>query len=211
MMIAAALCCIAGFTAAQAQEMLVDVKAGTSYAKDPEKFGFNSAVEAGVGINPYFALVAMPGFTWFSWDQGTGVTKTEGVLTSELKESVDGYMFPVLVAAKLRLPDFKESLGIVPYVTVGVGYSWLKYSYSTPEYTDENGYSHEKLSDDMTFKGLTWLVLAGIAYKLGDSNMSVLLEGGYRGAKLEKDDFEVDMSGFVVNAGVSFALGGETF
>jgi len=207
LMIAVALICVAGFTTAQAQELLIDVKAGTSRASDPGKFGFNSAVEAGIGVNPYFALVAMPGFTWYSWDKGLGITKQDGPLTSELKQSINGYMFPVLAAAKLRIPEFKESVGIVPYVTVGAGYSWLKYAYSTPAYTDTLSISHDKVSGSNTYKGLTWIALAGITYKLGDTNMNLLAEGGYRGAKLKKGDYEVDMSGFVANVGVNFAIG----
>lgn len=196
------------FTAAYAQEFILEAKAGTAYAKDPAKFGFNSAIEAGVGVNKYFELLAMPGFTWFNWDEKLGITKQEGTLTSELKSTVNGYMFPVLAGAKIKIADAKDSIGIVPYVLAGAGYTWMNYSYSTPAYTDTYAISHPKDSGSGLYKGFTWLALAGFSYQFPDTNMSLGLEGGYRGAKLEKGSYTVDMSGWVINVGLSFAIGG---
>jgi hypothetical protein len=206
-----AFAAVSMYSAAQAQEFICDAKVGGAYASDQKAGGFNSALEVGVGVNPYFELLAMPGFTWFNWDRGLGITKYEGPgLSSELKTTVNGYMFPVLAGAKIKIADAKESIGIVPYLTVGAGYTWMKYSYETPEFYLDATTKVEKSSGSSLYKGFTWLALAGFTYEFPGTNMSMVAEAGYRGAKLEKNSFEVDMSGFVANVGVSFAIGGET-
>ncbi|HEY1405857.1 MAG TPA: outer membrane beta-barrel protein [Spirochaetota bacterium] len=203
-----ALIAISAISAAHAQEFIFDAKAGVARAKDPAKLGFNANIETGVGVNPYLALLVIPGFTWFSWDKGTGITKTEGPIQSELKANIDAYCYPVFGAAKIRIPDLKESIGIEPYVTVGAGYMWMRYKYSSPAYTDTSGTAHPSSSISSTYKGFAWQAVAGFGYKLPDTSMSLILEGGYRGAKLKKNSFEVDMSGFIASAGVSFSLSG---
>ena len=197
------------YSAAQAQEFILDAKAGTAYSKDPGAFGFNSALELGIGVNPYFEILAMPGFTWFNWDQGLGIMKQDGTLTTELKSSVDGYMFPVLGGFKIRLADAKESIGITPYITGAAGYTWMRYVYSTPEYTPPaSTVPVPKKSGRSVYEGFTWTALGGFTYEFPNTGMSLLAEAGYRGAKLEKGSYELDMSGFVANVGVSFAFGG---
>ena len=120
-------------------------------------------------------------------------------------------MFPVLAGAKIKIADAKESIGIVPYLTVGAGYTWMNYSYETPAYTDTSAASHAKDSGSNYYKGFTWMALAGFTYQFPDTNMSMVLEAGYRGAKLKKGDYEVDMSGIVANIGVSFAIRGDSY
>ena len=206
--ITAAIIALASFGSAQAQEAVFDIKGGTARASDPGKFGFNANAEAGVSVNPYFSLVAIPGFTWFKWDKGTGITKREGTINTELKGDIDAYCFPLFGAAKISIPDMKESIGIVPYFTFGAGYMWMKYKYSQPSYTDTLGTYHQSESIKSTYKGFAWQAVAGIGYKFPSTNMSLVAECGYRGAKLKKSSFEVDMSGFVASVGVSFAFGG---
>lgn len=206
--ITAAIIALASFGSAQAQEAVFDIKAGTSRASDPGKFGFNASAEAGVSVNPYFSVVAIPGFTWYKWDEGTGDTKREGTIESELKADIDAYCFPLFAAAKLSIPDMKESIGIVPYFTIGAGYMWMKYNLSRPSYTDTTGTYHESESIKSTYKGFAWQAVAGIGYKFPSTNMSLVAECGYRGAKLKKNSYEVDMSGFVASVGLSFAIGG---
>jgi opacity protein-like surface antigen len=184
-----------------AQSTYFDVKGGGAYAKDPKKLGFNANVSLGTDLNPYFMIFAKPGFSWFKWDQGLGIYQTVGPVTSELKSSVNAYAFPVLGGAKVKFVDMKESMGIVPYISAAVGYTWMKYDYEVPAYST---YAAEKVSN--TFKGLTWEVLAGLDYQFEGTNMSMGVEAGYRGMKLKKGNYEVDMSGFLANVGVSFAL-----
>ena len=204
---------VSAYSAVQAQEFICDAKVGGAYATDQKAGGFNSALEAGVGINPYFELLAMPGFTWFNWDKGLGITKTDQLsgMQSELKASVNGYMFPILAGAKIKIADAKESIGIVPYLTVGAGYTFMKYAYEVPAYYDGID-NNPKETGSSTYKGFTWIALVGINYQFPDTNMSLVVEAGYRGAKLkDKDDFEADMSGIVANVGVSFAIGGDSY
>ena len=156
----------------------------------------------------------MPGFTWFNWDKGLGIYKKDGNLTSELKTTVNGYMFPILAGAKIKIADAKESIGIVPYLTVGACYTWMNYSWSTPAYdtTDTVSVHVEKQSGSSLYKGFTWIALAGFNYQFPDTNMALVVEAGYRGAKLkDEDDFELDMSGIVANIGLSFAIGGDSY
>ena len=203
---------VSAYSAVQAQEFICDAKVGGAYATDQEAGGFNSALEAGVGVNPYFELLAMPGFTWFNWDKDMGDKEYVGPgITSVKKSSVNAYMFPVLAAAKIKIADAKESIGIIPYLTVGAGYTWMRYAWETPAHNDETNTLIEKQSGTLYFKGFTWLALAGFSYQFPDTNMSMVLEAGYRGAKLKKGDAEVDMSGIVANVGVSFAIGGDSY
>jgi hypothetical protein len=185
-----------------AQSAAIDVKAGTAYAKDPKKFGFNVSAAIGGDLNPYFMLFVKPEFSWFKWDQGLGIYQTTGPITEELKSSVNAYAFPLLAGAKIKFADAKESIGIVPYFSGAIGYTWMKYKYKVPAYST---YAAEEISK--TYKGLTWETIAGFDYKFEGTNMSLGLEGGYRWMKLKKGNYEVDMSGFLANVGVSFALG----
>lgn len=189
---------------AQETKSSIDIKAGTANAKDPDKWGFNSAISANIGIDPHFALVLEPGFSWFSWDTGLGIYQTSGTLTSELKANIDGYMFPLMAFAKIMIPEAGE--GFVPYIAPGVGYSILKYKFSTPSYTI-GGITTPSEDLSETYKGFTWQIMVGCNIKpWSEGAVSLLVEAGYRNAKLKKGSFEVNMSGFVVNAGISAAL-----
>jgi hypothetical protein len=213
--IACAMFTLAMFGVANAQDFVTEVKAGIAYAKDPKKIGFNSNIELGVGVNPYFELFAKPGFVWFNWDKGLGIQKYEGPgLTSELKQTTNAYCFPVLAGAKIRFANVKESTGILPYISASAGYAYMSYSFKTPAYdTPPSGTPHvNSTSGSQSFKGFTWEALAGAGFLLPDTNMMIIAEVGYRGMKLSNaNSYSVDMSGFVANAGVSFSFGGNNF
>lgn len=211
--VAAAVITALAFSAgAFAQTAEFGIKGGGAYSKDAEKFGFNSNLELGVNVNPYFELLAKPGFVWFSWDKGTGEYKTVGTQTAEVKTNNDAYIFPVLAGAKFKIADAKESIGIIPYASAAVGYSWMKYKYDQPAYTDSaTSIAVPANSYKGTFKGLTYEFLGGIEVPFPGTGMSFAAEAGYHGMKLKKDDLEIDMSGFVANVGFSFALGGSSY
>jgi hypothetical protein len=202
----------AAFGVANAQDFVTELKAGVAYAKDPKKIGFNSNIELGAGVNPYFELFAKPGFTWFNWDSGLGIQKQVGPgLTSELKQTVNAYCFPVLAGAKIRFANVKEGTGVLPYISVAAGYSWMNYSYKIPAFTttDAIPVSVPSSSGSSSFKGFTWEALAGVGFILPDTGMMIIAEAGYRGMKLsDTNSNSVDMSGFVANLGVSFSFGG---
>jgi hypothetical protein len=204
--VAAAVFAALAFSAgAFAQTAEIGLKGGTAYSKDAEKFGFNSNLELGVNVNPYFELLAKPGFVWFSWDNSMGKEPVGGFMT-DVKSNVDAYCFPVLAGAKFKIADAKESIGIVPFASAAVGYTWMKYKYEFPE-TDNN----PKINESWTFKGLTYEFLGGLDIPLSGTGMSFSAEAGYRGMKLKKGSLEVNMSGFVANAGVTFTLGGSSY
>jgi len=210
--IACAVFTLAMFGVANAQDFVVGLDAGTAYAKDPKKFGFNSNIELGAGINPYFEIFAKPGFVWFNWDQGLAAQKQVGPgLTSQLTQTVDAYCFPVLAGAKIRFANLKESAGIIPYISVAAGYAWMNYSYKTPAYTSPPPSStpYAAKSGSTSYSGLTYEALAGVGFPLSDTNMTINIEAGYRGMNLkDKNSNAVNMSGFVANLGASFSLGG---
>lgn len=91
----------------------------------------------------------------------------------------------------------KEQYGFMPYVTGGAGYSWAKFD--NPDLP---------AGFDDTFGGFTWQVVGGVSILLGaDSNMMLIIEGGWRSAELENsDNVLLDMSGAIVRAGVSFPI-----
>jgi hypothetical protein len=185
-----------------AQNAGFEMKVGTSYPKDVKKYGLNSSVSLGADLNPFFTIFAKPEFSWFNWDKTLGAGDMPGPLATNLKSSVNAFAFPLLAGAKVKFTDAKDSMGITPYISGAAGYSWMIYKYKVPA---RIGYPAENMSK--TFKGFTWEVLGGFDYPFEGTNMSFGLEGGYRGMKLKKGSYEVDMSGFLVNAGVSFALG----
>ena len=77
--------------------------------------------------------------------------------------------------------------------------------YSQPEYESSTGATVPSENKTKLFHGLTWQVMFGASYDPGpDSKIEFLAEVGYRGAKLKKDNLEVDMSGFVINLGVRY-------
>jgi hypothetical protein len=209
---AAILAAFAFSSGAFAQSAELGIKGGTAYAKEAEKVGFNSNLEIGVNVNPYFELLAKPGFVWFSWDKGTGAEKKVGTQTAEVKTNNDAYIFPLLAGAKFKIADAKESIGIIPFASAAVGYSWMKYKYDQPAFTEaSSGIPVAAESYKGTFKGLTYEFLGGFEIPLSGTNMSFSLEAGYRGMKLKKDSAEINMSGFVANGGVTFTLGGSSY
>ena len=170
-----------------------DIKLGTADAKaadDYKKFGFNAAVEGGFFLNPYFALSLNPSFTIIRW-KSSGTTSGGALAATAGSTSKNAYLIPVIANAKFFIPESVTGSPVTPYFGGGAGASFMKF--------DSNWY-----------KGFVWQVLAGAQYKLPDTNMSVLVEGGWRGQtvsdKIDTVKYEINMSGMFANAGVSFAF-----
>lgn len=170
----------------------LDVKAGVQYPTDIEKVGFDSAAKVSFGIDKYFAVGLESGFGWLNWEDKDSPVAA-GNLNLTKVEKTNLYYVPLLAVATVRLSDLLESDGFMPYLSGGAGYSWAWYRH--PEIKER-------------FDGFTWQIVGGVAFKLGsDSNLTLLLEGGYRGAGIQnEDDFELDMSGPIGRVGVSFPL-----
>jgi len=180
------------FSTALFAQTTLHVKGGVQYPSDPSKIGFDSAVTLNIGLDKYFTLGAESGFGWLKW-KDKGDSKDLGPVYGTQVEKSNLYSLPLLAVATVRLGDMMQDYGFMPYVTGGAGYSWTW------------------LRDPLVktkFDGFTWQVVGGVEIKLGaDSNLSLVLEGGYRGAAVEnKDKLELDMSGWIGRAGVSFPL-----
>jgi len=170
----------------------IDIKGGVQIPDAPDKAGFDSAITLNIGLDKYFTLGVESGFGWVKWkDENANLAAGNIVLTKV--EKTNAYTLPLLAVATVRLADMMDSYGFMPYVTGGAGYSWTWYRH--PEFKDN-------------FHGFTWEVMGGLKLKLGtDSNLSFIAEGGYRNAAVENsENYELDMSGFIGRAGISFPL-----
>ena len=185
------------FDISAADKSVVDGKIGTSYAKDPEKFGLQLNFSYYRELDPYFALGIDPSFYWIRWRQRLdGITTESGIDGSKVKDT-DAYMFPILGSAQIRLVNLKEKLhGVLPYFNIGLGYSPMLLTY-------ENSSGKSKAD---FFGGFTWQLVFGASFSPAkESKIEFLADAGYRSAKLKNsDDIEIDMSGFVFNAGIRY-------
>ncbi|MCL2154740.1 MAG: porin family protein [Leptospirales bacterium] len=184
---------IAFSTALFAQSTTVHIKGGVQYPSDPDKLGFDSALTLNLGLDKYFTLGAESGFGWLKWKDKTGSNfAPQGIQLNQI-EKTNLYSLPLLAVATVRLADMMEDYGFMPYVTGGAGYSWTWFR--DPNYKSR-------------FEGFTWQVVGGFEIKLGaDSNLALIIEGGYRGAAIENSkNFELDMSGFIARVGISIPL-----
>jgi len=180
-------------TALYAQDSNVTIKGGASYPDAPDKVGFDSAVAFNLGVDKYFTLGVESGFGWIKWKETGNSSTIDGVTFNDVNNT-NLYSLPLLATATIRLADMMDTYGVMPYITGGAGYSWT-------------WFRHDEL-ENKTFRGFTWQVMAGAAFKLGsDSDLQFIIEAGYRGAPVQNsDNLELDMSGFAARAGVSFPL-----
>jgi hypothetical protein len=192
------------FSSLIAMEKGLDGKIGTSYAIDPEKFGLNFAFDYYAVPDPYLAVGFETGLYWLKWERVVG-EKQVGPAPAKLKADTNSYTIPFLAMAQIRMPHLQEKYNVIPYLNVGLGYSFMFLDEKQPAYIDTNNVSHEAMDDTDLYKGFTWEVLAGIAYKPGPtSNIHLLCELGYRSLKLKREEVELNMSGFVVTVGVRY-------
>jgi len=168
------------------------VKGGVQYPEAPDKAGLDSALTLNLGVDKYFTIGAETGFGRVKWEQKIG-DKPFGPVPLTQNHDINLYTLPLLAVATVRLADMMDNYGFMPYATGAAGYSWTWY---------------RETGNKDRFDGFTWQALAGVEIKLGaDSNLSCLIEAGYRGTDLQDaDDYELDMSGFVGRVGVSFPI-----
>jgi hypothetical protein len=173
----------------------LDGKIGTGYASDPEKFGWQLNFAYLADLDPFFALGFEPGFYWARWNRKIN-SKEVGDVPANVKADSNAYIFPALADAQIRLPNLKSRLHVEPYVTLGLGYSFMILNYTTPEYASTSG-GETVSSENKTkfFHGFTWQLLLGMAYDPGPSSkIKFIAELGYRGAK-------------ILNIGIRYPLG----
>ncbi|MFH0975378.1 MAG: outer membrane beta-barrel protein [Spirochaetota bacterium] len=185
----------------------MDGKIGTGYASDPEKFGWQLNFAWLADLDPFFALGFEPGFYWATWEKKVSSVEV-GEVGANVKADSDAYIIPVLADAQIRFPNLQSRLHVIPYLTLGLGYSFMILHYATPEYDDSGGQHHDSDTQTKFFHGFTWQLMLGMAYDPGQSSkIKFIAEVGYRGAKLSKGNLEIDMSGVVLNIGVKYPLG----
>lgn len=190
-----------------AMEKGLDGKIGTSYATDPEKFGFNAAADYYIVPDPYLACGFETGLYWVKWERKVG-RQDVGSATGTLKADTNTYSIPLMFMAQIRMPHLQEEYNVIPYLNVGLGMTLMILDYSQPSYTYE-GEDFNSESETDLYKGFTWQTLAGVAYKPGpDSKIHLLFEVGYRSMKVKKDSVELDMSGFIATVGVRYPFSG---
>ena len=186
---------------ASAQSLNAGFGLGGSYPKAPDSIGFDSKVFVDVGLNKFFALGIESGFGWIKRSSGDEIKFDGG--TMKATSSLNFYSIPLLLTATVFFPVGEYESPLKPYISGGAGYSWTVYSSANDPTFDKK---------NTTFHGFTWQAVVGIDYNLGSdaNNMSVFLEGGYRGTMLEKKyrsvTYELDMSGAFVKVGVSFPI-----
>ena len=179
-----------------AQHANIALKAGVAYPETPESIGFDSALSIEVVINKYFGLGVESGFQWISQDASSGDSPVGDVPLTE-SMTIDYMSVPVLGYAKVFM---QASPSVFPYIAAGAGYQWTGYSDS---------------DNDWGFNGFIYQGMIGCMFNLGaDANdMSIVIEAGWRGTKLERDfdsvnkTLELKMSGPFVRFGVSFMVG----
>jgi hypothetical protein len=185
----------------------LDGKIGTGYASDPDKFGWQLNFAYLADLDPFFALGFEPGFYWARWDRKISSSEV-GDVPANVKADSNAYIFPAMVDAQIRLPNLKNKLKVEPYITLGLGYSFMILNYTTPQYENTSGETVSSDNKTKFFHGFTWQVMLGMAYDPGPSSkIKFIAELGYRGAKLKKGNLEIDMSGAVLNIGIRYPLG----
>jgi len=179
-------------TALFAQSTSVHIKGGVQYPSDPDKLGFDSALTFNLGLDKYFALGVESGFGMLQWKEKGNKVGFGGLSGAQVDKS-NAYSLPLLAVATIRLADMMEDYGFMPYITGGAGYSWTWYRH--PNFKDR-------------FDGFTWQAVGGFEFKLGaDSDLALVIEGGYRGAAVENSkNWELNMSGWIGRVGISIPL-----
>ncbi len=187
---------------AYALDSNLDFRLGVGYPYVVNMAALDAGINFDLGLDKYFALSFETGFNWVNMKtyRGTGSFTNPASVTLS-----DAYSVPLLVNAKVRF-DFRDSIGIMPYVLIGAGYGWTFHS---------SGAAIGSLHTD-TYGGFTWQVVAGIAIKLGnDSNINLIFDLGYRGSVVylysaaATPTNALDMSSVSAHIGVSFPLSGK--
>lgn len=195
-----------------------EVKAGSSSADAADKWGVDAAIGINFDLNPYFSVGVETGIQWISWDFATGATSGTGTLSSTETVSFDAYNVPIMLNPRFKMPlggdDFGGGTSLIPYLSLGIGYSVMSGVTTYPDSWKEAYPTIYKDKTD-TYSGLIFQPMIGVMIPLGgggefssaaDTGMKIILEAGYRYNEVEKDSYKIKMSGLVVRAGTNFAF-----
>lgn len=197
--------CMSSAVIAMGEQKNIDVKLSGGYATYPERGGFGLLADYLWALDPYFAAGVETGFFWVKWEEKRGKALV-GQSDADLKAKTNAFSIPALAIGQVRFQNLKEKYNILPYITVGLGYTFMPVTYSDPSYTDSSGTAHDSKKLHQLYHGFTWEVFAGAAYSPTGSNVHFLAEVGYVGSKPSKGNVDIDMSRFMINAGVRFAF-----
>ena len=191
--------------AASATETNFDGKLGGAYSSYPEMPGFDISADYQWVLDPYFSAGFETGLFWVQWEQQRGEALV-GQSRSDLKATTNAYVIPMLAIAQVRLPNLKEKFMVLPYMTVGLGFSVMPLTYSDPAY-DNAGIHHDAQDKFYFHKGFTWKLAVGAAYTPSGSNLAFIGETGYVGSHLYSGNNDIDMSRVFIDLGVRFTFG----
>lgn len=204
------------FSLSSAFAVDMDIKLGAAGPADPDKVGFDAALSLNVplvpmsndgGVGFYFGVT--PGFQWISWEKDLNDELNLGSISASKKLEEELIYVPVMANFQVRFPVFVTEQASAFYINVGAGYSWGMYTYDRPEYTDGTT-TVEAMKIEETLSGFVYEATVGFAFK-ANSNLSILAEVGYRGSEIEKDDYQIDMSGWIAHVGARLSFGGSDF
>ena len=183
-------------------------KIGTGYATEPSRFGLDVACQYNFVLDPYFVVGPEVGFFWVKWNRTIGKEQISSVEV-DVKSDTNAYDLPVYMNATILLPNARKTLGVTPFATIGLGYSFMIIHYSQPEYTDAGTLkSYESDSITKFFTGFAWQFVLGAGYQPEGSKVEFRGEAGYRDSKLKSDNLEIDFSGYTFRVGAKYPLGG---
>jgi len=181
-------------------------KIGTAYASRAEKFGLDVSFSYIYRLDPFFVAGLEADFFWLSWERSLG-QKEIGETSATVKADTSAYTVPVFFIFQVRLPNLVDKIYVEPSITGGLGYSVMILNNSIPDYTDNDGNSISSKSETDLYSGFTWEVYLSASFRPAkESKINFIFDLGYRAAYPEKDNFEFNMSGFMVKTGVKFTL-----
>ncbi len=176
------------------------VKLGTSRAADPGRWGFNMGVQMEVSPIPYLLIGMDQQAYWSNW--------SETFSTSASDATHDMWNSPLLFTIKINFGNPLENV-FVPYITGGIGYSWMSDELQYPDYYTAGSTYIPSRTIRRYYEGMAWQAIAGFMYNWAsgsDTGFGLGLEGGYRGCKMESGIYNKDMSGWIVNFVMQFSL-----
>ena len=167
-------------------------KIGAGYAAGPDMLGLDLSFNYIYNLDPYFVVGFEADFFWVNWENTLGEANAGGGVDATRKAETNLYNFPVFANAQVRLPGLREKIFFEPFITIGLGYSFMILDYTSDIKDGTDFYS-----------GFAWQVIFTAAYRLSQrSAVDFLLDLGYRGNAPQKGDVEVDMSGPIARIGV---------
>ncbi len=171
-------------------------KLGTGYASDPGKFGLDLSLNYIFNLDPVFVFGFEGDLFWIKWNNALSDVNAGGSANGSLKAETNLYTIPVFANAQIRFPFLRDKIYVMPAITVGLGYCFMVLDYDSDTNKGTDLYS-----------GFAWQVLASFSNKIyKDSAVEFVFDLGYRGLSPDRNNVEIDMSGFITRLGVKMNM-----